>query len=215
MLFNPARMRQLHFYDASMKTLLSQPMQQVDDSISKGVSVLFYLKKYLFIFAIVKFQMTRYLMRNGNPNGLDIASLNIQRGRDHAVRPYNDYREASSNSRITDFYEFNDDIARKLENVYDHPDDIDLWVGGLLEGAVLGGVVGPTFADIIADQFSRFRKGDRYFHEHHSLINPGAFTPQQLEEIRKVTLARIICENSDNLELKWIVPHAFLLPSQK
>lgn len=159
--------------------------------------------------------MTQYLLRNGNPFGLDIASLNIQRGRDHAIRSYNDYREASGHVRLSHFSEFQIDISRKLENVYEHPDDIDLWVGGLLERAVESAVVGSTFADIIADQFSRFRKGDRYFHEHNPSINPGAFTPHQLDEIRKVKLARIICDNADDAEHKWILPHAFKLPSKE
>lgn len=87
-----------------------------------------------------------------------------------------------------------------MNTVYKHPDDIDLWLGGLIEGARGDGLVGPTFGDIIADQFSKFRQGDRYFYEHSTDTNPGAFTPDQLAEIKKVSMARLICDNSDALQ---------------
>lgn len=101
-------------------------------------------------------------------------------------------------------------MGRKLSQVYRSPDDIDLWVGGLLEKAVDDGIVGSTFSEIIADQFSRFKLGDRYYYEYNKSINPGAFTIDQLHEIRKVTMARIICDNADHLTLAEVPPMAFV-----
>lgn len=94
--------------------------------------------------------------------------------------------------------------------VYQSPDDIDLWIGGLIESARGDGLVGPTFGDIIADQFSKFRQGDRYFYEHNPEINPGAFTPDQLTEIKKTSVARLICDNSDGIQAQS--PKAFVRP---
>lgn len=59
-------------------------------------------------------------------------------------------------------------------------EDVDLWVGGLLEPKVAGSILGLTFRDIVAEQFARFKKGDKYFFEHDPSINPGHFTPGEL-----------------------------------
>ena len=48
--------------------------------------------------------------------------------------------------------EINKEYWNKLRGVYDSVDDIDLYVGGVGETSVRGGVVGPTFACLIADQ---------------------------------------------------------------
>lgn len=69
--------------------------------------------------------------------------------------------------------------AHRLASVYANPDDVDLWVGGLLEEPIEGAVVGATFAHILADQFSRIKRGDRYFYENGPDVNPGAFTPRK------------------------------------
>lgn len=104
----------------------------------------------------------------------------------------------------------NQKLGAKLANVYAHPDDVDLWIGGLVEVARDDALVGPTFGDIIADQFSKFRQGDRYFYEHSPEVNPGAFTVEQLAEIKKSSLARLICDNSDTIQAQS--PKAFIRP---
>lgn len=69
--------------------------------------------------------------------------------------------------------------AHRLSIVYERPEDIDLWVGGLLEEPVDGGILGPVFANIVADQFSKLKRGDRYFYEYGPDVNPGAFSPSK------------------------------------
>lgn len=50
-------------------------------------------------------QLTDHLFepKDGPRKGQDLMALNIQRGRDHAVQPYNEYREFFGLGRITSF----------------------------------------------------------------------------------------------------------------
>ncbi|KAM8706014.1 hypothetical protein ACLKA7_010326 [Drosophila subpalustris] len=189
-MFNPSRMRKHEFYDDMLSTLFTQPMQQVDSSITHGLS--------------------RFLFRGDNAFGLDLAALNIQRGRDQGLRSYNDYLELMGAPRLRDFDQFPKEIGNKLSWVYQSPDDIDLWVGGLLENAIKDGFVGITFAEIIADQFARFKQGDRYFYEYDNSVNPTAFKPEQLREVRKATMARLICDNADHSTITKVPISAFV-----
>ncbi|KAL4703844.1 hypothetical protein ACJJTC_016811 [Scirpophaga incertulas] len=189
-MFQPARLRVKPFLDRLITGLTYQPMQSVDPFMTEG--------------------LTRYLFHGGHPFGIDLAAINIQRGRDFGVRSYNDYRRLIGLNPMMEFNEFSTMAAQRLASVYQTPEDIDLWVGGLLEEPLQGAVVGPTFAHILADQFSRLKRGDRYFYENGPNINPGAFTLGQLAEIKKVTFARILCDNKDGIELASLSTNAFV-----
>ena len=68
-----------------------------------------------------------------------------------------------------------------------------------------GGVLGPTFQCIVAEQFRRLRVGDRFWHE--NAANPSlntdrtAFNAAMLWEIRRTTFAKILCDNADDIPL--------------
>lgn len=98
--------------------------------------------------------------------------------------------------------------AYQYSLLYKHVDDIDLFSGGLSEQRLPGAQVGPTFACIIARQFSNLRRGDRFWFENSMM--PSSFTPEQLIEIKKTSLARILCSNSDYIQ--DIQRSAFHLP---
>ncbi|KRY72255.1 Peroxidase mlt-7, partial [Trichinella pseudospiralis] len=125
----------------------------------------------------------------------DLASTNVQRGRDHGLASYNEYREFCGLKKARTFDELSDEILdpnlrNNLQQSYKHTDHIDLYVGGLIEEPVIDGLVGPTFACLIAEQFRRLRDGDRFFYQ-----NPEIFRPDQLAEIEKVSMSKLLCEN--------------------
>ena len=64
---------------------------------------------------------------------------------------------------------------------YRSVEDIDLYVGGLAENPLPGAMVGPTFACILADQFLRLRRGDRFWYENSIQLKP--FTAGELKEL--------------------------------
>ncbi len=128
---------------------------------------------------VLSVQITNHLfdLAIGGTVPHDLASMDIQRGRDHGLPGYNDFRELCSDlfpesdvyqTRIADTF---DDIAHEisdpdtrsaLEKLYGHPGNIDLIVAGMLEDPLAGGLVGPTDACLIAEQMKRIRDGDRY-----------------------------------------------------
>lgn len=65
---------------------------------------------YWIIHSFFPFQLSRYLFRGNNPFGLDLAAINIYRGREHGVRSYNDYVELAGHKRIHSFDEFGPDV---------------------------------------------------------------------------------------------------------
>uniref|UniRef100_A0ABM0M4I6 Peroxidasin-like n=1 Tax=Saccoglossus kowalevskii TaxID=10224 RepID=A0ABM0M4I6_SACKO len=148
---------------------------------------------------VLNTELTEHLFEMVHHVALDLAALNIQRGRDHALPGYNDWRVYCNMSAVSSFNELKDEISNadvrdKLERLYHHPGNVDLWVAGMVEDPLPGGILGPTFTCIIAKQFQRTRDGDRFWYE-----NPGVFTAAQLTQIKQTSLSSVICENSDHI----------------
>ena len=93
-----------------------------------------------------------------------------------------------------------------MRSLYVSHEDVDLTVGGSLEAHVNGALAGPTFLCILTEQFYRTRVGDRYFFERGEI--DVAFSREQLIEIRKASMARLFCDNGNNIE--QMQPSAFL-----
>lgn len=85
-----------------------------------------------------------------------------------------------------------------------HVDDVEVWTAGIAEYPLPGALLGPVFSCIIAEQFANTRRGDRFWYENYGGLNQ--FTPDQLREIRKVKMARLLCDNSDDLETIQLFP---------
>uniref|UniRef100_A0A8C5LQI4 Eosinophil peroxidase n=1 Tax=Leptobrachium leishanense TaxID=445787 RepID=A0A8C5LQI4_9ANUR len=128
--------------------------------------------------------------------GLDLPSLNLQRGREHGLPGYNAWRRFCGLPAPRNLNELanvlnNRELAQKFINLYGTPENIDIWVGGVAEPLVRNGRIGQVLSCLIGNQFFRARNGDRYYYE-----SPGVFTENQRRAIEVVTFARIICENT-------------------
>lgn len=169
--FNPALLQETGI-DSVLKYVASSQSEEID------LQVVDSLRNFLF----------------GAPGqgGLDLASLNIQRGRDHGLADYNAVREAYGLPRVESFDQITSDpeMQLTLSDLYGTVDNIDLWVGGLAEDHVQGGSIGETFGVIIADQFERLRDGDRLWYE-------NVFSGRELRQIEQTTLSDIIQRNTN------------------
>ncbi|EZA59624.1 hypothetical protein DMN91_005421 [Ooceraea biroi] len=155
-------------------------------------------------------ELTEQLFRTAHAVALDLAAMNIQRARDHGLPGYLEWRDYCNMSRVETFEDLAGEISssrvrQKLRELYGHPGNMDVWVGGILEDQLPGAKVGPLFKCLLLEQFRRTRDGDRFWYE-----NPAVFRPEQLAQIQQVSLARILCDNGDNITR--VQPDVFVLP---
>ncbi|XP_072502931.1 lactoperoxidase [Notamacropus eugenii] len=135
-------------------------------------------------------------------HGFDLASINLQRGRDHGLPGYNAWRRFCGLSQPKTVEEFsvvlgnNQKLAQKFMDLYGTLDNIDLWIGAIAEPFVPGGRVGPLLSCLLGKQFRQIRDGDRFFWE-----KPGVFTPEQRAALKKVTFSLVVCDNTHITEV--------------
>lgn len=182
--------------DTYMMGLINQVAQAFDDSVTQEVT------NHLF-------------QEPGKKFGLDLASLNIQRGREHGIPSYNRWREFCGFPVIRSWNELHGLMSNSTvsgyASIYDSPEDVDLWSAGISEKPLPGSMVGPTFACILGKQFHNLRHGDRFWYENGGW--PSSFTLEQLNEIRKMKLSRVLCDAGDEIETVQV--YAMVLPDHE
>ena len=188
--FNPPLLKENGGVASLLRGLAAQEAQEVDTLVTDAV------RNFLF----------------GPPGsgGFDLASLNIQRCRDHGLARLNEARKAYGLKHHKKFSDItlNATVQLALEAAYDGGvKDVELWVGILAEDHVAGALVGETGQAILADQFIRLRNGDRFWYQ-----NDPFFTNDDdlLEEVKDTTLVDIIRRNTDIGD--EIQDNAFLVP---
>ncbi|XP_026319857.1 peroxidase [Hyposmocoma kahamanoa] len=193
MLFNPYALYTDKGTKLSVRTAMETPVHSVDPHVTSELS------NHLFEHPIPA--NTSSASTKPAPCGLDLVSLNIQRGRDHGLPPYPAWRELCGLSRPKNFSDlnsiFDEQSINRICQIYTHVDDIDLYTGALAEDPK-GRLLGPTLTCLIADQFLRLKIGDRFWYENDD--PEVGFTLEQLSEIRKTTLAGVICANEELLD---------------
>jgi hypothetical protein len=174
--FNPTVLGETGI-DPILKYLASDNAQEIDTKVVDDV------RNFLF----------------GAPGqgGFDLASLNIQRGRDHGLADYNTVRVAYGLPHITSFDQITSDKALQasLQSTYGNVNNIDLWIGGLAEDHLPNSSMGATFTAILIDQFTRLRDGDRFWYQ-------SSLSENMLRNVENTTLADIIRRNTGLTKLQ-------------
>jgi len=172
--------------DAILQGLASQKSQEID--------------------LLVVDDVRNFLFGEPGSGGFDLVSLNIQRGRDHGLPDYNSVRIAYGLEPVTSFAQIssNPDIQEKLESLYGNVDNIDLWVGGLAEDHVPNAMVGETIREVLIDQFSRLRDGDRYWYQNDQFFLDNK---DHMKQVHQTNLSDLIKRNTDIEKIQHNVFH--------
>ena len=169
--FNPNEVK-MHGIDPYLKGLTMQPSQEVETLLIDDV------RNFLF----------------GPPGsgGFDLASLNIQRGRDHGLPNYNTVRDFFRLPAVRSVEQITNDTETQIAllQAYGDVDSIDPWVGMLAEDHVPGASVGPTLHRIISQQFEMLRDADRFWYQ---LL----FRGKALAGIESTKLSNVIYRNTN------------------
>ena len=134
----------------------------------------------------------------GPSAGMDLAAINIQRGRDLGLGTLNETRQALGLKAYTSFEAITSDAttAAALKTAYGDVNKVELWIGGLAENHLAGAMVGQTFDLIISKQFEALRDGDRLWYQ-----NQG-FDGATLQEIESTTLSSLILKDTNTQHIQ-------------
>lgn len=125
--------------------------------------------------------------------GLDLAAININRGRERGIPPFNTVRTDIGLPAYTDLNDFTSDpvILDILATQYGNVNNIDAWVGMLLEEHMPGALFGEVIMHIMMDQFGNVRDGDRFYYENDNSLG------NEIEIIKNTTFRDVIMRNTD------------------
>lgn len=153
--------------------------------------------------------LRNFLFGNPGEGGLDLAALNVQRGREHGLPSYVAMREAMGLTVPRDFSEIttNAELATKLKNLYGSPEGLDLWIGALAEDHAGDSGLGLLNSAVIAEEFRRVANGDAFFYRWDEDLSA-----ENLEMLETSTLSGVITRNTTLETLQTNV--FFLSPTQ-
>jgi len=156
--------------------------------------------------------LRNFLFGQPGSGGMDLAALNIQRGRDRGLPDFNTLRENFGLPKLTSFAQISNDpqTVQQLYVAYEgNINNIDAWVGLLAEKKNNGSLFGYTLNKIMQAQFEQLRDGDRFFY----IIDEG-LTPEEKDMITNTRLADLINRNADMPEITGNMFYTIPAPDQ-
>jgi len=171
--FNPLVVMEEGGIDVFLQGMAAQTQQSMDAKIIDDV------RNFLF----------------GPPGagGLDLASINISRGRERGLPDFNTIRRSFG----LDAYFFFQQISViprtvvRLNNLYKSINNIDPWVGMLAETPMPHALFGETIMTILTRQFTALRDGDRFFY-----LNDPVLSEEEKAAITATNMHDIIMRNT-------------------
>lgn len=128
----------------------------------------------------------------------DLIAIDIQRGRELGLTgTYNSYRVAGGAARATSFNSIttNTQLRTALASIYPTIDDVDLYVGLIVEATVSSSSVGATLRWLLPSEIQSLRDSDKYWFE-----NKDYFTDDEITQILNTNLRQILMRNFPNME---------------
>lgn len=114
----------------------------------------------------------------GENVGLDGFIIDIMRSRDSGIAPFTKFVERCMSKKVDSWDDlqpfFESKHFKLLHKMYADVNDIDLIAALLLEKRC-NNLIGTIGGCIMAEQFYRYKYGDRFFYSHPN--NPHPFTP--------------------------------------
>ncbi len=143
--------------------------------------------------------LRNFLFGPPGAGGLDLAAININRGRERGLADYNTVREDFGLPRIENFSQLSENpwLNEMFELTYGEVDKIDLWVGMLAEDHMSNALFGETVMTILIKQFMALRDGDRFFYE-----NDAGLSIDEIDEIKNTRLIDVIYRNTNARNLQ-------------
>lgn len=141
-------------------------------------------------------EVRNFLFGPPGAGGLDLAALDIQRGRDHGLPDYNSLREFYGLERVTSFDEITSDpaIQARLQELYGSVDSIDAFIGAIAEDHMPGSSAGELVNAVTVNQFERLRDGDRFFYVGDDVLQ-SEFV-RSVIDLNHVTLSEVLQQNT-------------------
>ena len=146
--------------------------------------------------ALLVDDIRNFLFGPPGAGGLDLGALDIQRGRDHGLLDFNAFRVAYRVPPLNSFNQLTSDpiLRVQLQTLYGNINNVDAWVGGIVENHLAGQSIGLMLTRSFQDQFQRLRDGDRFFYTGDVDLNDALVT--SVIDLDNLTLAQVIRNNT-------------------
>lgn len=171
-----------------LRGMLNHPAQKIDNHISDA------LRNLLFV-------------NLESEEGFDLASLNIQRGRDNNLPTFAAVKKKFLGKLVTQFSDITSDrnLQGQLEEAYQDASRVEAYVGLICEDHTPGKPMGPTMAAIWMEEFRRLRHGDFYFYKNRNILPP---------ELKSFPYMNDIIEGKGETMRDLIIRHTDLVNSE-